>query len=404
MQGELNNLVTRIGLRLHRTMSDASRSGTQDLLFHPGLVYMVACGRMVSMRTSTFQLNATQILNAGLQDRHARYRLRKKLKERKVVVESVGDDEWVPFPDGLWLCQQVRLDKELKSLILYPSRTLSGRDDPRLPPLQNGSGYRDLERCAGLHCNDVVIMHRPAKRMINATHILKAGGIPFYSRELRRFLKENNHIATEISRGNNAEQGTYISYDNVPALCIQFNLDLPPVQELIGQAEDFAERDDAHGIANDPATRIEQNGPGAVIVKGFDNPSKRICASEADHRDIPSDPTTRIKQTNTGAVSVGSFNSCSNSLSELESDDSDNSMASHGYFTKPKFPKGSYLAPANRSYKQMLDAAPRFKPTPSIGTDEELRMEIENARGEWAGFWEDPACEDRTSGISTNNV
>lgn len=129
------------------------------------------------MCASDFRLNVCQILTAAKSHKTERDRLLAKFKCRGVGSKGPRNDRstWVPFADGVFLCQVVELENDLKPLLSYPSLPHPNREDnyllackkrPRLrkePP----NGY------AIVSCGDHVIAYRPAERTVNATHLLR---------------------------------------------------------------------------------------------------------------------------------------------------------------------------------------------------------------------------------------
>lgn len=96
-----------------------------------GLVYMVIRRQAVSMRISDFQLNASEILTAANLHRAMRDKLRRKFVERGIASQATNGRRklWVPFPDGVFLCQAVGLEDDLKPLLSYSSLTLPPRSE-----------------------------------------------------------------------------------------------------------------------------------------------------------------------------------------------------------------------------------------------------------------------------------
>ena len=123
------------------------------------------------MRASDFHLNANQILSAGT-------RLLAKLKSRGVESKNLenDDDAWVPFTDGVFLCQAVEVEKDLKPLLSHPSFPYPNRDENYLlsrekRPCLSRTGYVNVSY------EDHFIAYRPAERTVNALHLLRLGNI-----------------------------------------------------------------------------------------------------------------------------------------------------------------------------------------------------------------------------------
>lgn len=223
---------------LSENLSQPSHLSTRELLFdRPGLVYMVIKRQAVSMRRSDFHLNAFQINAAANVAQTTRNRLLKRFKEcgiGSIDIENRSRQYWVPFPDGVFLCRVVGLEDELRPLLSYSPLALFKQEDNYLATLAQNKSLP--KRFSGLQHGEHTIVFQPFRRMINATHILKAGNIPLES--LKDFLEQNSGIAKEVRlSGNFRICETYISFDEASVLCQYFNLRFAAVQYLL--SEDF---------------------------------------------------------------------------------------------------------------------------------------------------------------------
>ncbi|KAI1421201.1 hypothetical protein F5Y12DRAFT_768956 [Xylaria sp. FL1777] len=225
------------------SQSKASHQSTRELLFdRKGVVYMVIRRQAVSMRTPDHQLNASEILKFQPAQRRSCLR---KLKSRSIGTKGRKlEDYWVPFRDGVFLCQAIGLENDLMPLLSHPGLPLPLRQDNYLlrrnrrhqPGKELGNGYASL-----LH-GDHTIVYQPIKEIVNATHLLKLGDNP--QNKLAKFFAANPTIAKEIvRRGNWMVLGTYISFKDAISLCHYFELNVSPVQRLL------------HGFPNPSTTR-----------------------------------------------------------------------------------------------------------------------------------------------------
>lgn len=107
-------------------------------------VYVVINRQRVSMRMKDFYLNATQICAAANLDRPGREKYIYRLKKRGVISvvarQKAGAGSWVPFPDGVFLCQELKLAEDLKTLFSRAPIELPAEEDnylslnEQLPP------------------------------------------------------------------------------------------------------------------------------------------------------------------------------------------------------------------------------------------------------------------------------
>ncbi|KAI0143499.1 hypothetical protein GGR57DRAFT_508090 [Xylariaceae sp. FL1272] len=289
----------------HHSQSKASHQSTRELFFdRQGVVYMVIRRQAVSMRTTDQQLNAFEILKATNLPSAKRNLWLCKLKSYGVVVKGrKRGDYWVPFRDGVFLCQAIGLEDDLKPLLSCPGLSLPLRQDNylvqrkrrRQPGKKLDNGYACL-----LHGGHTIV-YQPIKEIVNATHLLKLGDVP--RQQLATFFAANSGIAKEIvNRGSSIILGTYISFKDAISLCYHFDLDISPVQRLLqGQS----------GSTSIPD--ISPNG------RPFNS------SSAADPVVVP--PDSQIRQPPDLSRSI---------------------------YTEPSYQHGSYLAPTHHSYLQLL--------------------------------------------------
>jgi hypothetical protein len=191
------------------------------------------------MRASDSSLNATEIFLAAGGDRRKSHL--EKLRRRGYPMPRKRP-LWVPFTDGVFLCQAVGLAEELEPLLLraglplpdpdennflrrYPARR-QVRNAPRNVPAAPPEGF-ELLSWAGRR-----VAYKPVERTVNATQLCSLGGIS--RSRVSVFLRSNPGIVKEVLVGNTLVQGTYISYADASTICGHFNLSQEPVQHLMG--------------------------------------------------------------------------------------------------------------------------------------------------------------------------
>ena len=176
--------ITNRGPPLPQPESDASHLSTRDLMFDPdGIIYMVIRRQAVSMRSSDYRLNASQILTAARLPKNKRDHWLCSLK-RHGVTEIRDRSHWIPFPDGVYLCQAAGLENDLQPLLEYPRLAFPDPKDnyflqTRIRPVKTTSCERPSDEeprngFARLKYGDCVIAYQPSQRTINATHLLQA--------------------------------------------------------------------------------------------------------------------------------------------------------------------------------------------------------------------------------------
>lgn len=188
---------------------------TRSLRFdQENLVYMIIRRYQVVMRTSDFQLNATQICNtAGLNEGHRRKYLQ-ILKTRcditKIKVKG-RDHFWVPFKDGVFLCQALKISGEMEPLLSQGSLDFSSEE---INYLMNrlSVGYKALQ------WGDKSVTYIPSVQRVNATGFLRLGNIPRI--KLARFFSQNLTIFKQVLVGN--AQRRYIKFEDAGLFCQYF--------------------------------------------------------------------------------------------------------------------------------------------------------------------------------------
>ncbi|PHH72470.1 hypothetical protein CDD80_4512 [Ophiocordyceps camponoti-rufipedis] len=190
-----------------------------DLSIDQNLLCEVVRRHVVSMRKSDFHLNASQILSAaGLTKSQRDLRVR-SLRSQGVttIQEPDGPEVWVPFRDGVFLCQRVGLESELASLLSWAPCDMPDRQENYLAQVER------------LEWSGQLIAHRPYQGTINAAHLLRLSG----SRQrLGHFFARNPGIKKQVHYGEH--RGTYVSYEDARVLCLHLGLDPGPIDDLLG--------------------------------------------------------------------------------------------------------------------------------------------------------------------------
>lgn len=191
------------------------------------------------MQIPGHRINATEVLQAALGSRDRRKIYMQRLKLH-TTVDAVDPRKvtWVPFDDGVLLCEAVGLKEKLLPLLLYAGRSLP---DPEKNYLQvrrrpatiqpgHALGYEFLR------WRDNDVSYKPSEQLINAKALLRAADIP--RNRLRKFLERTPNV-TKVIIGRESVKiyGTYISYAAAETLCIYCGLDPAPVRNLSATEE-----------------------------------------------------------------------------------------------------------------------------------------------------------------------
>ena len=274
-QGQFHQLIlVHVVDPLDRT---ASHLSTQDLMFdRSGLVYMVIRRQAVSMRISDFQLNASEVLTVANLHGAMRKKWRRKFGERGIKSQARNRrrELWVPFPDGVFLCQAVGLENDLKPLLCYSSLPL--------PP--RSQNYLLDSLFAELKYDDRIIAYLPSKRVINITHLLQTSNVSLS--RLRIFFKNHPGIAKEtIEQGDSRIVGTYISFEDANILCNCFGLNFELAQDLLaGDRRTLEESRYRHRGLIKSATATWKPANVDITAPPKTRPSRR-CQNTAVHDD-----------------------------------------------------------------------------------------------------------------------
>ena len=318
---------------------------TRSLRFDcEGLVYMVIRGQAVSMRTLDFKLDATQICNAARFNANQRKSYITILKGHCVVTQMKSKGErhhsWIPFKDGVFLCKVLKLYDEMKPLLSQSAEDVPRDEDnyflnqkrakPKLP-----DGYKALE------WEGKTVIYMPALRKIHATQVLHLGNIPSPSAQLARFLS-CNEISKQVVRGHIRTQGTYIDFEDARLLCRHFNLSEAPLDAITQRERTpeiplWGELESAAPIYHGSAFNIENQGiPDGDMYWG------QMLGSSGHPVDGPATATMELPPYN-------------DSQARLQLTEAVSNVDDYSQITERDYEYGSFLAPADTSYLQLVD-------------------------------------------------
>jgi hypothetical protein len=280
------------------------------------------------MRTADHWLNASEILAASDLSRSRRHHYLRELSRRGFPAEG-RLPVWVPFRDGVLVCQAAGLEDELEPLLSNVALARPTREENYLllldEPEQPHDGFGVLDT------GDGKIAYKPTERYVNAAHLRELYGIT--QKKMSEFFSEHPYIDKQVWRGTPVYlRGSYISYENARVLCAHFKVSCGPIERLIELASAVNDADDA--AANVPA-----------------------ALSVADHR-----------------------------LSGAGKPAEEAVYAHTSYFTEPSYTNGSYLAPARGSCLEVRNLENRLAPSPAYGTPHGMGRGFGSDRG-GSGSW-----------------
>lgn len=224
-----------------------------------GLIYMVIGKQAVSMCRRDCRLNATQLCNAAGLINAVRRNYLKILKRRCDITYmnyAIGPKQsWVPFKDGVFLCQVLKLCDIMKPLFLQASLHAPGEEQNYILNEQStklkrrstnvkrrstnvkrqGTNLKLPDGYKALQCGDNRLVYRPSTRKVHAVQLLKLSNITKPRTKLTRFLSQNCAIVKEVLKGHREAQGMYIGFDDARLLCQAFRLREDLVDKIVRQ-------------------------------------------------------------------------------------------------------------------------------------------------------------------------
>jgi hypothetical protein len=329
-----------------------------------GLVYVLIQQQAVAMRISDYRLNASAICNAAGLNKNERSKYISILQSRGVVtyttVKGMSKHSWVPFQDGVFLCQALKLAKQMEGLFSKaPIAIPAERENYFLSPASRKAVLP--KEYAAMEWNNMEMVYIPSKGLINAAHVLKLGD-KIYRSQLSKFLLDFK-ISNTVVRGNPRAQGTYISFQDARQLCQHFDLSLDPIEELLARDSRSPIPVPAIGAVVNTAQVTLDND----IATDFPPPSVATPVV-ADSAGTTSCGAVTSYTTYGGSFSVGgnwdpetlsAAPSASPSVfkdlsTDLECGEAVAGTDHYSQYTESNYENGSYLAPVNRSYEEMM--------------------------------------------------
>ncbi|GAW20578.1 hypothetical protein ANO14919_100860 [Xylariales sp. No.14919] len=209
-----------------------------------------------------------------------------------------------------------------------------------------------------LEWNHVEIAYVPSERLVNATHLLKLKNMP--RAKLVVFFRRYPQTWKTVRSAGPVISGTYIRFDDAPRFCHHFGLSQDPVDQLLSIP--VAE---SSGVGSTSSTiRVSafkgkvpddvENNPG-VVASGSREPD---ISETSDDEPGAVDEIPGANAENPGLYvsdSTSAPRSVPNHL-PLETGDAHLAEAEHvSRYTERSYANGSYLAPPNRSFEQLLN-------------------------------------------------
>lgn len=304
-----------------------------------GLIYMVIQRHAVAMRKTDYKLDATQICDAArLQNVHRRNYmsiLRQHCKVTQFKAVGAQKHSWVPFKDGVFLCQALKLCGELGPLLSHASAEIPREEENYFLNRQKPRVNLPAEY-EGVQWDDKLLVYMPILWKVNATHLLKIHDIPMA--KLAQFISHNHQVSKQVVRGGAAYSGTYINLEDARLLCQHLHLSEDLVDEIVGRArttgtpllENHTNADNYHHGGTYTADDTGTCEDGAL---NQENPSPGLQHSMSGH-------TTTATHPSICTESQVSFQDA-----ELLLDRSHTS-----YHTEPSYRYGLFLPPLDQSF------------------------------------------------------
>ncbi|KAI0469409.1 kinase-like domain-containing protein [Xylaria cf. heliscus] len=281
-----------------------------------GLIFVYIRQKRVSMRISDHCLNISEMMSAASLDKNVCEKRLDEFRRRATVFEENGCF-WAPFEDGMLFSRKLGLQEDMKELFSY---------GPQSP--QN----RKTEKCQILEWDGFKIAYVPSTRKVNATHLLKLGALD--RQKLRPYFNKHPEVKGEVIRGRDMGydiQGTYITFDDALNFCDAFNLSQGPIHQLLSILVE----------SGDPGPATGHEPPYTNHAGYSINASQRL------------EPATNQR---IGLIGVAPPPSLHDRLRDDNYRPGETGEGSHySRYTEQTYSNGSYLAPQNVSYKQLLD-------------------------------------------------
>ena len=296
------------------------------------------------------RLNATQICNAaGLNKASRQKKYMKILRSRCVVtrlkVEGKPEHSWVPFEDGVFLCQALKLCNDMKPLLSQASLILPSEVDNYFLQWQSTKaklpdGYKALQ------WDDKSVVYMPSARKVHAGQLLRLGDVPHRRAQLAQFFSHNHEITKAMLVGHRHAQGTYIGLEDARLLCHHFHLSEGPVDEIIRRER--ATEISVLGVSRSASQIFQYEGTYDFYKNGTSENGNMYQGHSTAGL-----PGSRENGPATPAMDLY----CNDSQVETQHADPLPDPDHYSQFTEPNYEYGSYLAPADQSYLQLVNNA-----------------------------------------------
>lgn len=290
------------------------------------------------MRTADHKLDATQICNvAGLHKVHRRNYMN-ILKHHCDVTQSkakrVREHSWVPFKDGVFLCQALKLCDELGPLLSHASADIPSEEENYFLNRQKPQANLPAQ-FKGLQWDDKLVVYMPSMRKLNATHLLKVHHIP--RAKLVQFFSYNRQVSKHIVPGGTGYQGTYIDFEDARLLCQHFHISEDPVDELVARAR----------TTGTPLLEDRTSADNYHCEKAHNADNKGTCEDRAMNR---RNPKLGLQHSVSGhATTATDHSSYTDFQATVQHTEPVLDMDHVSYCTEPSYEHGSFLAPTNPS-------------------------------------------------------
>lgn len=325
--------------------------------------------QQVTMQASEpYHLNASQIILASNVSAVARATLLRALKRRGVLVnwQAAGQRKaaWVPFDDGVFLCQLLGVDDALQPLLLHAQTPLPGREENHL---MRFAGLAEDEFTylpwKGGQCR---VACRPRDRLINLTTLLMPPAEFGFrngpkwpkavERRLEAYLKRNLQMKKTVLACGKAEiRGTYVSYEDAEVIYAHF--DGPHGQELTALLRGDTLQPSAAAAAAATVIPVASSASSAPEMAGTTQAASASSAPPSQLAYVAPSTLQLVGATETETVKVRPRRPPQQQVGVLTAGDGDGDSAS--YFTEADYQHGSYLAPANSSHLRIAATTPR---------------------------------------------
>ncbi|KJZ71157.1 hypothetical protein HIM_09456 [Hirsutella minnesotensis 3608] len=220
----------------HPASDQPSHISSRSLRFDEGLVYIVYHRQRISMRIDDFRLNASQICTAAGLSEWNRRKYLDKIRAHSNVDIVRGRAIWVPFRDGVFLCQYLQLDSIADALFSQAPLPIPTKDENYFLALKS---YADGEFVKNprfkkgymaLSLRGLLFFFNTEERDVNVTHLLK---LTDKATNVREFLRRHDSISRRsIVGGRSPERGTYMTPNHARQFCDFFEISHDAVDQI----------------------------------------------------------------------------------------------------------------------------------------------------------------------------